>query len=642
MPTLPRRRSARAAVLAATVVALSTAVVPSSGAAAAATARPDLETATIQQLERLLDARQLTAVGLAELYLRRIDALNLKGPSLNAVRAVNPAWRAQARAIDAQRARGIDLGPMMGMPVLVKDNIDVRGMPTTAGSVALADNLPAADAPVVRELKEAGAVILGKTNMAEFAYYLTAGAPNGYSSLGGQVLNPYDLATNTGGSSSGAGSAMAAGLSAGNVGSDTGGSILQPSHTMSNIGVRPTVGLLSRSGVVPISSTNDTTGPMTHTVWDAAAMLTAMTTGIDPGDPQTATAGAYDTTDYTRGLSATALQGVRLGYVPTPPSSGTAPTSADLLYEASLQTLRDQGAVLVPVSITAADLPTRVWDYEFKKDLNAYLARTPATTRVRSLADVIAYNEAHAAVALKFGQTLLTASQAIDVSDPATVARYEQLRVAGLAEAQRRIDATLAGSSVEAIVFSGQSGNTTAARAAYPAVMARAGYQATNRQPFGLEFVGTAYSEAKLLAYAYDYELAANRWLPPSVVNPTLYRCTGLVAGLQGDCPTSPAAAPVLRISPATAVVRPGQTVRLSVRLLEADGSLVRGATVRLLTRARGASAYRTSRTLVTDANGLAAATFRPGDDFRWYATADGAVEARSAGGLVQVRQPAR
>ena len=383
------------------------------------------------------------------MYLDRIRALNSQGPSLNAVRVINPAWKEDAKRVDKLRARGVDTGPMMGIPVLVKDNIDVKGLPTPAGSAALQNSYPADDAPVIKQLEQAGAIILGKANLAEFAYYTTSGAPNGYSSLGGQVLNPYDAALNTGGSSSGSGSAMAVGMAPGTVGSDTGGSILQPSHTMSNIGVRPTVGLLSRSGVVPISATNDTTGPITHTVWDAAAMLTAMTTGVDLGDPATGSAGGFDHTDYTKALSTTALRGARLGYV--------MPTAADPLFDAALAALREQGATLVPVTLTSASLPTRVWDYEFKKDLNGYLSKLPPRNSVRSLADVIAYNKSHADVALKFGETLLEASQAIDANNPTTAASYEALRKAGLAEAQSRIDTVLKDNNITAVVFAGQA-----------------------------------------------------------------------------------------------------------------------------------------------------------------------------------------
>lgn len=490
----------------------------------------DLETATIQQVHGLLATRKLTAEKLAELYLERIGQLNSKGPGLNAVRAINPNWRRDAEKVDQERAQQHDLGPMMGIPVLVKDNIDVKGMPTTAGSVALANSYPSDDAPVIKELKAAGAVILGKTNLAEFAYYMTSGAPNGYSSVGGQVLNPYDAAINTGGSSSGSGSAMAVGMAAGTVGSDTGGSILQPSHLMSDVGIRPTVGLLSRSGVVPISSTNDTTGPITHTVWDAAAMLTAMTTGVDPGDPATASAGPYYHFDYTTALSTTALQGARIGYVPA--------TTPDPIYDNALQVLRQRGATLVPVNLNATGLPTRVWDYEFKRDLNAYLSKLPPSDQTRSLADVIAYNKAHADVALKFGETLLEASQAINLDDPATKAAYQANQAAGLAEARSRIDKALQANQVQAVVFAGQSGNTIVSRAAYPAVMVQAGYQQGNLHPEGLEIIGTAYSEAKLLGFAYDFEQAAKVWKPPSVINPTLFRCVGASpAAAEGSCP---------------------------------------------------------------------------------------------------------
>jgi amidase len=503
---------------------VSVAAVTASSAQASSDSKPvasslNLETATVQQLHELFMAGKISAVQLGNLYLARIKSMNTSGPGLNAVRNINPQWEADAKNVDKLRARGVDLGPMMGIPILVKDNVDVAGLPTTAGSVALAHSYPAKDAPQITELKASGAIILGKANMAEFAYWMTSGAPNGYSSLGGQVLNPYDAALNPGGSSSGSGSAVAAGLVPAAVGSDTGGSILQPSSFMSDIGIRPTVGLISRSGVIPISATSDTTGPIAHTVWDAAAMLSAMTTGVDSADPATATAGPYKHFDYTKALSTTSLQGARLGYV--------APATPDPLFDAALQALRDQGATLVQVDINSANLPTRVWDYEFKKGLNAYLGQLPKQDPVRTLEQVIAYNKAHPAVALKFGETLLDQSQAINLNDPATVQANESLITQGLADARGRIDTTLHNNNITAIVFAGTSGNTNAARAAYPAVMARAGYQAGTLHPEGLEFVGTGYSEATLLSYAYDYEQATKLWQPPSVINPTLFRCVG-------------------------------------------------------------------------------------------------------------------
>lgn len=528
MTSISIRNVRRRTIAAASTVALASAVSLAGVASAPAQATPadksaasslNLETATIQQLHSLFMAGKVSAVELGKLYLARITSMNTQGPGLNAVRTIDPAWQAEAVNVDKLRAHGVDLGPMMGIPILVKDNVDIAGLPTTAGSVALTNSYPAKDAPQITQLKAAGAVILGKANMAEFAYWMTSGAPNGYSSLGGQVLNPYDAATNPGGSSSGSGSAVAAGLVPAAVGSDTGGSILQPSSFMSDIGIRPTVGLISRNGVIPISATSDTTGPIAHTVWDAAAMLSAMTTGVDSADPATATAGPYKGFDYTKGLSATSLQGARLGYV--------APATPDPLFDAALQALRNQGATLVQVNVNSTNLPTRVWDYEFKKGLNSYLGQLPKQDPVRSLADVIAYNKAHPAVALKFGETLLEQSQAINIDDPATVQTNESLITQGLADARARIDNTLQSNNITAIVFAGTSGNTNAARAAYPAVMERAGYQAGTLHPEGLEFVGTAYSEATLLSYAYDYEQATNLWQPPSAINPTLFRCVG-------------------------------------------------------------------------------------------------------------------
>lgn len=527
--TIRRRRATIAVAAAAAVTSALAAGLTASSTASAAPVSIDLETATIQQLHGLLAGNKITAVKLSEMYLQRISETNSRGPSLNAVRVINPGWKREAEQVDAERAKHEDLGPLMGIPVLVKDNISVKGLPTPAGSVALANSYPADDSPVITQLKAAGAIILGKTNLAEFAYYTTSGAPNGYSSLGGQVLNPYDAALNPGGSSSGSGAAMAVGMAAGTVGSDTGGSILQPSNNMSDVGVRPTVGLLSRSGVVPISATNDTTGPITHTVWDAAAMLSAMTTGVDPNDPATATAGSYLHHDYTKDLSTTDLQGARLGYVPS--------SAPDPIYDAALQELRDQGASLVPVDVNATNLPPRVWDYEFKRDLNNYLSKLPASDTVRSLAQIIDYYNAHPDVALKFGDTLLTGAEVIDVDDPATKAAYQANHDARLSQAQARIDGALQANDIQAIVFAGQSGNTIVTSAAYPAVMVQAGYQDGTRHPEGLEFVGTAYSEAKLLGFAYAYEQAAKVWQPPSKVNPTLFRCLGVQPGTDSCAP---------------------------------------------------------------------------------------------------------
>jgi amidase len=469
-----------------------------------------------------LAARQITSEELVEAYLERIRALNTKGPGLNAVRVIAKDAVEQARQADQDRKKGRVRGPMHGIPVLVKDNIDVKGLPTTAGALALANSYPADDAFLVTRLKAAGAIILGKTNLTEFANFTTNGMPSGYSGLGGQVLNPYDVSQTPSGSSSGSGAAAAAALAAVTIGTETSGSILSPSAANSLVGVKPTVGLVSRTGVVPIAASQDTAGPMTRSVYDAAALLTTLT-GIDPADPITATSGGVVGTDYTRGLSTTALQGRRIGVASAPTGN------QKVLFEEALGVLRAQGATVVPVTVSTGGLPPSILTYEFKRDLNAYLDRLPPSAPMHSLDDVVQYNLAHAAEGtIKFGQTQLVASNAVDLTDPAAKAAYETDRDTGMAGARERIDSVLRAENLDAIVFVGSGSAGIGARAQYPSVAVPIGYDPANGRPVGMSFLGTAYREAQLLALAYDYEQASLRWRPPAQVNPSLFRCSSL------------------------------------------------------------------------------------------------------------------
>ena len=270
--------------------------------AAAADPTLDLERITVAELTSKMAAGELTSVQATRAYINRVAATNARGPGLNAVRILNPRALSDASLLDLERATGHVRGPLHGVPVLVKDNLDVAGLPTTAGNVALQNSIPQRDSFVVAKLRAAGAVILGKTNLTEFANFMTNGMRNGYSSLGGQVLNPYDLDLGTSGSSSGSGAAAAAGLAPITIGTETSGSIVSPAAQQGIVGLRPTVGLVSRSGILPISASQDTAGPMTKTVADAAAELQAIA-GKDAEDPATAT--APDTVpNYLAGLSA--------------------------------------------------------------------------------------------------------------------------------------------------------------------------------------------------------------------------------------------------------------------------------------------------------------------------------------------------
>jgi amidase len=479
----------------------------------------DLETASVAQLQEALRARKITSEWLTGAYTDRVRELNSRGPGLNAVRVLADTAMQEAKEADKERKRGKVRGPLHGIPVLVKDNIDVRRLPTTAGALALAESYPADDAFLVKRLRAAGAVVLGKTNLTEFANFTTSGMPSGYSGLGGQVLNPYDASQTPSGSSSGSGVAAASSLAAITVGTETSGSILSPAVANSLVGVKPTVGLVSRTGIVPIAASQDTAGPMARSVYDAAAMLTALT-GVDPADPVTETSKDVAGTDYTAALSKDALRGVRIGVSGTPTGNqGAALTKA-------LDVLRAQGATVVPVTVNTGGLPGSILTYEFKRDLNAYLARLPARAPVKTLDDVVRFNLAHASEgAIKFGQTQLTASNEVDLDDPATKAAYEADRDNGIATARDRIDAVLRAENLAAIVFAGSGSAGIGARAQYPSVAVPIGYDPATGRPFGMSFLGTAYTEAKLLGFAYAYEQASREWRPPSVINPSMFRC---------------------------------------------------------------------------------------------------------------------
>lgn len=481
-----------------------------------------LETATVAQIQQALADRQVSSEQLVGAYQQRIRALNSSGPGLNAVRALNPDAARQARTLDRERAEGRVRGPLHGIPVLVKDNIDFRGLPTTAGAIALERSFPSSDAFLVGQLRKAGAVVLGKANLTEFANFTTAGMPSGYSGLGGQVLNPYDASQTPSGSSSGSAVAAATALATVTVGTETSGSILSPSVANSLVGVKPTVGLVSRTGVVPISGTQDTAGPMARSVRDAAVLLTALA-GVDPQDPATEASRGVAGTDYAAGLSPDGLRGARIGV-------GSAPTgNVGITFRAALDVLRAQGATLVDVTVENTNLPPSILSYEFKRDLNLYLDRLPASAPMQSLDDVVRFNLANAERGtIKFGQTLLVGSNNIDIDDPATKAAYEANREAGITTARQRIDSVLQAGDLDAVVFANNGSAVIGARAQYPSVAVPIGYDPANGRPIGMSFLGTAFTEASLLRLAFAYEQAANPWRPPAQVNPSLFRCTSL------------------------------------------------------------------------------------------------------------------
>ena len=407
-------------------------------------------------------------------------------------------------------------GPLHGIPVLVKDNLDAFGMPTTAGSVALERSYPREDSTVVAKLRAAGAVLLGKTNLTEFANFLAANMPAGYSSLGGQVLNAYDTDASPGGSSSGSGTAAASGLATITIGTETSGSIISPASAQGIVGLRPTVGLVSRTGILPISATQDTAGPMTRTVADAAAELQAIA-GRDPEDPATAGAPAR-VPDFIDALEEDALAGTRIGVI----------TSNDASYNAAKAAIEAAGATPVQLTLSPPSVPS-ILTYEFKRDLNAYLDRLPSWAPMQSLQDILDFADAHPLEMKKFGYQRADEAQAVDLTDPATYATYVTERDQGQAAVRSFIDTTIDRGTADpsddlaAIMTPANTLTGVGARAGYPQLTVPAGYTSTQRRPVNISFNGPAYSEQTLLALGHAYEQATKLQRPPSVINPALY-----------------------------------------------------------------------------------------------------------------------
>lgn len=486
---------------------------------------------TFEQLQARMGTGQLTARALVGAYVERIEAVNGQGPKLRAVIEVNPEAERLASERDDERRAGRVRGPLHGIPILLKDNIDTAdAMTTTAGSLALEGLRAVTDATVAARLREAGAILLGKANMSEWANFRSTASSSGWSARGGQCRNPYVLDRSPSGSSSGSASGVAANLAAGAIGTETDGSIVSPASHCALVGLKPTLGLVSRAGIVPIAHSQDTAGPMTRTVRDAAILLQVIA-GADGRDPATKDAAAVSLADLVDGLSADALRGVRLGVV----RAGIFGKSrkVDRLVDTALEDLRRLGATLVdPADIfTWGQFDSSELDvllYEFKADLEAYLATRGAEVRVRTLGDVIAFNVANAERELRyFGQELFEMSAR---RGPLTEGTYLQAlernrRLAG----PEGIDAALTQHRVEALVcptgslpgpidlVNGDSGyfgaSTPAAVAGYPHVTVPAGF--VQGLPVGLSFIGPRWADARILRYAFAYEHATRHRQPP-------------------------------------------------------------------------------------------------------------------------------
>jgi amidase len=499
---------------------------------------PELAELTFADLQARMAAGTDTARSLVAKYRQRIEALDQKGPMLRSVLELNPEADAIADQLDAERKAGKVRGPLHGIPILVKDNVDTGDkMTTTAGSLALEGSHAEKDAFVVARLRTAGAIILGKANLSEWANFRGKASSSGWSGRGGQCRNPYALDRSPSGSSSGSGAAAAASLCAAAIGSETDGSIVSPSSCNGLVGVKPTVGLVSRAGVVPLSASQDTLGPMTRTVTDAAKLLTVIA-GPDPDDPATTAPDKARPTapeDYTKYLDAKALHGVRLG-VPRKGFFGIA-WAVDALMRGALADLKSAGAELVdPAELVAppelGEAETEVLLFELKAYLNKYLAGRASDAHVHSLAEAIAFNKQNAPRELAiFGQEYFEQAEAkpglTDKAYLAARARCVQITRTQLLDkvmAEHKLDAFVAATNGPAWLIdpvngdsgSGVSCSTLPAVSGYPHVTVPAGQ--VRGLPVGLSFFGKPYTEGKLLGYAFAYEQATSHRRPPRLL----------------------------------------------------------------------------------------------------------------------------
>lgn len=472
----------------------------------------ELEEVTIKHMQDAMASGEVTSRDLTATYLERIAQFDKSGPVLNSVLEINPVAIFIAERLDAERRQGKLRGPLHGIPILLKDNIDTAdNMHTSAGTLALADSFALEDAFFVKKLRAAGAVLLGKTNMTELANFMTTGMPNGYSSRGGQVLNPYGPGRlQPGGSSSGSGAAVSANLCAAAIGTETSGSILNPASRNSVVGIKPTLGLVSRNGIVPISYTQDTAGPMARTVQDAAILLGAMV-GADPADEVTQGCGDRECTDYTEFLDKDGLRGARIGINRGYEANFT--EDEKRIMSEAIEIMREAGAIIVE----RTDLPhvgssSSVLLFEFKSALNRYLARLAPHYPIRSLQDIIDFNNRHHAQTLKYGQTLLLRAQ-YETSGTMTEATYINDRLQDWRRSREDgIDRLLLEHRLDALLCPGVT--DAAAVSGYPSIIVPAGFRADG-MPFGVAFTGTAYSEPALLRLAYAFEQASKRRKPP-------------------------------------------------------------------------------------------------------------------------------
>ena len=496
--------------------------------AACADSEQDYSETNVADLHDQMQRGELSSEELVSWYIDRIESIDRAGPTLNSIIEINPDALSIARSLDEEWRTSGPRGPMHGIPVILKANIDTADqMYTSAGSLALADHVPPADAFVVKRLRDAGAVILGKANLSEWANFRSTKSSSGWSSVGGQTLNPYDRRRSPCGSSSGSAVSVAANLTAVSIGTETDGSVVCPAGINGIVGIKPTLGLVSRSGIIPIAHSQDTAGPMGRTVRDAAILLTAMT-GTDPDDEATADAETHH--DYSANLTADALNGKRIGVIRSWYGAGS-DERVDDIYTASIEKLKQAGAIIVDdIKIDAGDMYDAEYEvllYEFRADLNLYLENSAAP--LQSLADLIAYNDANAESVMPiFGQEiLLAAEEKGPLTDDDYLAALEtsksisQSAVQNLV-AEHELDALISPTNGPSWLIDhingdsfGIGSSSLAAISGYPSITVPAGF--VSGLPIGLSFVALPWNEKQLIEMAYAFEQTTGVRKPPDL-----------------------------------------------------------------------------------------------------------------------------
>jgi len=492
-------------------------------------AQYDVAEKDIATLQADLTSGRVTSEQLVRAYLERIDKLDRNDPRLQSVIATNPLAIDDARALDEERQTKGTRGPLHGIPILVKDNIETSDpIPTTAGSLALADNVTHRDSPAVAQLRAAGVIILGKTNLSEWANIRSSRSISGWSAIGGLTKNPYVLDRSACGSSSGSGSAVAASLAAAALGTETDGSLVCPGSINGIVALKPTVGLVSRTHVIPISHSQDTTGPMTRSVADAALLLSVMA-GSDKNDPATVEADARRA-DYPAGITTAVLKGKRLGVIVPDPDS--VPSETDAVFAQAVVALKAQGAEIVelrnltPPPPDIGTIELTVLEFELKHDLNAYFASLPPGQKIKTLADTIAFNDATPRETALFGQDIFTKAQSLgDLTDPSYVKARDDLKkfsrdTLDKLFTENHLDALIrstddASFRIDIVKGDNDTSNSSflPATAGYPHLTVPMGF--VRGLPVGLSFIGPAWSETRLLALGHAFEQATHARKPP-------------------------------------------------------------------------------------------------------------------------------